>query len=133
MGQKPDNILPFRGKKIAQSPGSASIIDVSASSEDRSPAFLEPDLRLAVTRIILNGTYRETKHSAKHRSYRNVTDDDIQSMLLGPWVLKAAPEWDDKHKNWKYPLAGKDIDGDELVLVVALNMEEQMITVITKF
>ncbi len=54
-------------------------------------------------------------------------------MLCGPWALAAEPEWDEEHRNWKYKLAGHDIEGDELVLLISLNQEEQMITIITKF
>lgn len=132
MGQKRTKILPFPKKGIAQTPGSASIIDVSASSRRPSP-LLEADLRTAVSRVILYGTYRETHHSAEDRSYRNVSDDDIQFMLRGPWKLSGKPEWDEVHRNWKYKLSGQDIEGDDLVLVVAVNEEEQMITVITKY
>jgi hypothetical protein len=133
LGQPRSKVLPFPKKGVAQSPGSASNIDVSASSDEPPAAFQEPELRIAVTRIILYGTYRETKHSAHDRNYRNVSDDDIQAMLQGPWKLAATPEWDAQYRNWKYRLAGSDIEGDELVLIVALNLEESLITVITKF
>ena len=133
MDMKKPKILPFPKKGIAQTPGSASIIDVNASSGVRPIPLSEPDLRTAVSRVILYGTYRETRHSAEDRSYRNVSDDDIQFMLRGPWTLPSAPEWDEIHKSWKYKLRGQDIEGDELVLVVSVNEEEQMITVITKY
>jgi hypothetical protein len=130
---KKPKILPFPKKGIAQTPGSASIIDVNASFGSRLASLSESDLRTAVSRIILYGTYRETRHSAEDRSYRNVSDDDIQFMLRGPWTLKGPPEWDEMHRNWKYKLSGQDIEGDELVLLLAVNEEEQMITVITKY
>ena len=133
LGQKRTKILPFPKKGIAQTPGSASIIDVNASSGLLPSPLTEAELRDAVLRIISYGTYRETRHSNKDRSYRNVSDDDIQFMLRGPWRLSGKPEWDATHKNWKYKLNGHDIEGDELMLVVAVNQEEQMITVITKY
>ena len=133
MGQKRTKILPFPKKGIAQTPGSASIIDVNASSGQRPSPLSELDLQNAVSKIIFYGTYRETRHSAEDRSYRNVSDDDIQFMLRGPWKLSGEPEWEEMHKNWKYKLSGHDIEGDDLVLVVAINEEEQMITVITKY
>ena len=42
-------------------------------------------------------------------------------------------EYDEAHRNWKYKLFGHDIEGDELVLVVAVDTDEQRITIITKF
>lgn len=133
MDRDKKNILPFPQKGIAQTPGSASNIDVSASSSSRPLALAGEDLRQAVTRIVLYGTFRESAHSALDRSYRNVSQDDMLYMLERPWTSAVAPEWDEKHHNWKYKLAGKDIEGDDLVLLVALNTEEQMITIITKF
>jgi hypothetical protein len=96
-------------------------------------ALAGEELRQAVTRIVLYGNFRESGHSAFDRSYRNVSHDDMLYMLEGAWTLAAEPEWDEKHHNWKYKLAGQDIEGDDLVLLVALNTEEQMITIITKF
>ncbi len=54
-------------------------------------------------------------------------------MLRGPWTLAAPPEWDEDHRTWKYKLAGHGIEGDELVLLVAVNREERMMTIITKY
>lgn len=133
MDQEKPKILPFPKKGIAQTPGSASNIDVSASSGSRPVALAGEDLRQAVTRIVLYGTFRESAHSAFDRSYRNVSQDDILCMLEGMWTLATEPEWDAAHHNWRYKLAGQDIEGDELVLLIALNTEEQMITIITKF
>ncbi len=133
MDHEKPKILPFPKKGIAQTPGIASNIDVSASSGSRPLALAGEALRQAVTRIVLYGTFRESAHSAFDRSYRNVSQDDMLCMLEGTWTLAAEPEWDEKHHNWKYKLAGKDIEGDDLVLLVALNTEEQMITIITKF
>lgn len=133
MDHEKSKILPFSKKGIARRPGSASNIDVSASSGSRPVALAGEDLRQAVTRIVLYGTFRESAHSAFDRSYRNVSQDDMLFMLEGAWALAAEPEWDDKHHNWKYKLAGQDIEGDDLVLLISLNTEEQIITIITKF
>jgi hypothetical protein len=49
----------------------------------------------------------------------------------GRW--KHPPEWDEGHRNWKYRLKGTDADGEELVLIVALQIELNRIDIITKF
>lgn len=133
MGQDKSKILPFPKRGIAQTPVSTSNIDISASFGRRAPALAGEDLQQAVTRIVLYGTFRESEHSTFDRSYRNVSHDDMLHMLQGVWALAEAPVWDEKHHNWKYKLAGQDIEGEELVLRVALNTEEQMITIITKY
>lgn len=133
MGPKRGKMLNFPQKGLAQSPPSASKIDISASSPERFPALAGEELRTAVARIALYGTLRESFHSAEERSYRNVSQDDILHMLEGAWRLANEPEYDEAHRNWKYKLAGHDIEGDELVLVVAVDTDEQRITIITKF
>jgi hypothetical protein len=93
----------------------------------------EEALRDAITRIVYYGEVKEGFHSAKERLYRNISQDDILAMLEGEWKLTATPDWDDGHRNWEYKLAGTDLEGDELVLKVAVNVELQRVTVITKF
>ncbi|WP_263380734.1 DUF4258 domain-containing protein [Granulicella paludicola] len=133
MGQKKSKVLPFPRKGLAQSRASASKIDINASSGERPPSLAEPDLRLAITRIVHYGTVWQTRHAGQDRSYRNVSDDDIQHMLLGPWALERTPEWSEEHRNWKYRVRGADIEGDELTLIVSVNTEGQKLSVITKF
>jgi hypothetical protein len=92
----------------------------------------EQELRLAVSRAIVYGTFRETFHSADERSYRNITQEDMLHMLQGAWML-AGTEFDDEYHNWKYRVAGKDIEGDDLALIIAVDPDENRITVISKF
>jgi len=133
LGQSRSKVLPFSKKGLAQSAASASKIDVSASSASRDPAMPEEDLRAAVLKIVLYGTLLESKHSAQDRSYRNISERDILAMLEGKWSLAAAPEWDERHRSWKYKLKGVDLDGDELELVIAVDVEMNLIHIITKF
>ena len=111
----------------------ASNIDINASFGGRAPALDFETLQVAVRRIAMYGTIWETKHSAVDRGYRNVSQDDILALLEGDWKLAGEPEWDEFHRNWKYKVAGLDIDGDDLTLVIAVNVEMQRIDVITKF
>jgi hypothetical protein len=87
---------------------------------------------LAVSRAVVYGTFRETFHSADERSYRNITQEDMLHMLQGGWIL-VGTEFDDEHHNWKYRVAGKDIEGDDLSLIIAVDPGENRITVISKF
>jgi hypothetical protein len=133
LSSKRTKIVPFQQKSVASPPKSASIIDVSASSGSRWPA-MDPDvLRVEVRRIVMYGTIWETKHSAVDRGYRNISQDDILAVLDGDWTLAAAPDWDEAHRNWEYKVAGQDVEGDELVLKIAVNSEMQRIDIITKY
>jgi hypothetical protein len=133
LAEKPGKIVPFVKKSVAKPPTPQTKIDISASSVRREPPLTEEALRTAVARIVMYGTIRETLHSARDRSYRNITERDIIAMLEGKWSLDAPPEWDEQHRNWKYRLKGSDVAGDELVLIVAVQVEFNRIDIITKF
>lgn len=126
-------VLPFPKKGIAQTPLSASNIDINASSA-KPPAVLSVDeLRVLVPRIVCYGIVRESWHAKSERGYRNISIDDIQHMLRNEWKLNGKPGWDDDHRNWSYKLTGSDLEDDELTLVITVNVEEQKIFVITKY
>ncbi len=111
----------------------ASNIDVNASSGPAFPALELDELRAKVQRVVMYGSVGEAWHSGNDRAYRNVSIDDILYMLDRPWVLSAEPDWDDKHRNWEYLLAGTDIEGDPLSLKITVNDELLRILVITNF
>ena len=133
MGPKRTKVVEFPKSSVAKKPISESSIDVSASSSPGQPALDEEGLRRAVQRIVYYGEIKESFHSASERSERNISQDDILAMLEGDWTLAAKPDWDEQHKNWEYKLAGHDLDGDELVLKIAVNEELLRVTIITKF
>ncbi len=133
MGQKPGRVLPFPKKGVAQSPGSASKLDINASAAEKPPALSEDQLRSRVQQIVLHGTVIESWHSRKDRSYRNVSMDDIQHMLRSDWNLAGKPKWSEEHRNWTYKLHGKDLDEDELTLIIAVKDDRVQILVITKY
>jgi hypothetical protein len=133
LAEKPGKIVPFTKKPVAKTPSPQIKIDISASSARHEPPLTEEELRTAVARIVMYGTIRETLHSVRDRSYRNITERDIVAMLEGKWSMDAPPEWDEQHRNWKYRLKGLDVAGDELVLILAVQIEFNRIDVITKF
>jgi hypothetical protein len=132
LSKKP-KVLPFAQKPTFHKPNKPPTIDISASLGERELPLTEEELRAAVSRIVLYGSLLETAHSVRDRSYRNVSEDDILVMLESNWTLAATPEWDVDHRNWKYRLKGLDAGGDELVLIVAVQVELDRIDIITKF
>lgn len=133
MVPKRTNVVEIRKSLVANQPITASSIDVSASSVPSQPALDEDRLRVVLQRIIYYGEVKEAFHSAHERAERNISQDDILAMLEGQWTLAAAPDWDIEHKNWEYKLSGLDLEGDELVLKIAVNEEMQRILIITKY
>ena len=131
--QPRSKVLPFAKKSVAQKSPLPGKIDISASSARHDPPLSEDDLQIAVARALNFGTFRQSFHAAEERSYRNISNEDILHMLGGKWKLDGKPEYDEKHRNWKYQLSGKDFEDDDLVLIVAVDIDENRITIITKF
>ena len=131
--QPRSKVLPFQKKGMAQKSALPGRIDISASSGRRDPPLSEDDLQTAVARAVNSGTVRQSFHSDVERSHRNISYEDIIHMLGRTWKLDRKPEYDEEHQNWKYRLAGEDFEGDELVLIVAVDTDENRITIITKF
>jgi hypothetical protein len=130
--EKP-KVLPFTKDFVAKGLAAASNVDINASSGPSQPALDENRLQEVVQQIVNYGKIREMRHSSKDRSYRNISEDDILAMLQGKWKLAATPDWDEQHRNWEYKIKGSDIEGDELVLKIAVNEELKRIDIITKF
>jgi hypothetical protein len=84
-------------------------------------------------RILYYGEIEESFHSATERASRSISQDDILAMLEGDRRLEGQPDWDEAHKNWEYKVVGVDLEGDALVLKIAVNEELLRVTVITKW
>ena len=54
-------------------------------------------------------------------------------MLTGGWRLTGTPQWHEGHKHWTYRLEGHDIEGDDLTLIVAVEVGLDEICIITKY
>ena len=69
----------------------------------------------------------------QHRGSTRVFDTFDVYRVLGDGII-CLDEWDEKHQNWKYrkdKVSGTDIEGDPLTLVVAFDMANQLVKVIT--
>ena len=135
MGTEKKEVIPFNKKTVANQPQNASYSDINASSRPVEPPMDEDELRVAVARIVVHGTYEESRHSSKDREYRSVSDDDIQACLCGPYKLIGTRLGEDKHRrpSWSYEILGRDLEGNELSLAISVNKETQRICVVTKF
>lgn len=135
MGEEKKQVLEFTKKTVANGPENASNDDINASSVPSEPKMDEAELQVAVARIVVHGTYAERKHSYQDRAYRNVSDDDIQSCLTGPYRLVSVDLGTDRRgrKFWKYEIMGRDLEGEELSLVLNVSKELQKIAIVTKY
>jgi hypothetical protein len=119
-------------KVVAKVAGKASKLDVRSSSAPREPVLDVDALRITIARLRhFPDSVRESWHSRNDRSYRQITYDDICYGLDYSWTL-VSWDWDEGHRNWEYKIATRDIEGDELILKIAVSMEMERIDVITK-
>ncbi|HEX4651614.1 MAG TPA: hypothetical protein VH250_08940 [Granulicella sp.] len=133
MGRERWKVLTFPKDSVAKTPAPASNLDINASSCPSQPALDEDRLRTVLQRIVYYGEIEESWHSAQDRAGRNITQDDIATMLQGDWSLAGQPDWEEAHRKWEYKVVGVDLEGDALVLKTAVNEEMQRVTVITKY
>ena len=104
------------------------------SSEDRKgdAPLSEGELRVALGRAANSGGIELSSHAKKRARERNISVDDfIHALRYSGWVQDAAAEFDEERKNWKYSIASQDIEGDALVLKIALKYEGELVEVIT--
>jgi hypothetical protein len=70
-------------------------------------------------------------HCYERMDERNVSSEDILNTLA--WGEIADLKWDGEYQNWKATVEGKDIEGEDLVVVVGIYEEEHLLRCITIF
>lgn len=84
-----------------------------------------------IRRLANQGRVGFTEHCSNQMAGRTVTTDDFLQVLMWGDVLSV--EKDSKSGDWKCKIEGKDIDGDALSLVLAIDDYEGRIICITVF
>ena len=93
-------------------------------------ALTAADARALIDRLLsIPDSISITDHCRTRGQQRRFDQFDIWHVL--EHGLPSAEEWDDKHQEWKYKIAGTDIDGDSLTLVIVLDIQNQAIKIIT--
>ena len=72
------------------------------------------------------------RHARQRAAARRFDRRDVQHVLR-TGTVGGKPEWDSRFENWKYRVTGTDLDGQELTLIVALDLAWSRITVVTGF
>ena len=86
-----------------------------AKTKKQPDPFDEDGLRKFVREALEGGYYRESYHSEVERASRNISIHDIAAGLeRDDWRLGGAPEYDEKHGEWKYTIRTVDLEGEEL-------------------
>jgi hypothetical protein len=74
----------------------------------------------------------ETFHARFHHLERNLSLDDVIHGLQRPWAFDRPPEFNRDEWQWKYRIATQSIDGDDLVIIVAVDTANRSFEVITR-
>ena len=100
---------------------------------DRLPALTPIEAFEAIQRLLEPGlgAISFARHAREQALKRNFNRRDVEHVLRTGHVGK--PFWDEQFRNWKYPVSGTDLDGEELTVIVALDPAWARITIITGF
>jgi hypothetical protein len=98
------------------------------------PHALSPEEAKRQILFILEEGYVELSAHCKRDSMelRCVSMLDV-THALKTGEIQRAPEWDDKHDNWKYRVEGQDTDGDDLTSIVVIIEADLTLRIVTVF
>jgi hypothetical protein len=100
---------------------------------ERPPALNPLDAHSTIERIlgVLGAdAISFTAHARSRSRQRNFSRRDVEKVLASG-VVSPNAEWNEQHGSWKYQVSGRDLDGDELTVIVTIEPEFQRITVVT--
>ena len=84
-----------------------------------------------IRRLANEGSVGFTNHCSAQMTGRNVTTDDFLQVLM--WGNVLSVDKDLKTGDWKCKIEGKDIDGDTLRLIGAIDDYQGMVVCVTVF
>ena len=70
-----------------------------------------------------------TKHLRDRSHQRHFDTFDLRRALENG--VPSIDEWDNRFQNWKYKIAGTDMEGDSLTVVVVLQDSPEVVRVVT--
>lgn len=84
-----------------------------------------------IKRLANQGCVGFSNHCSDQMMDRNVTTDDFLQVLMWGEVLSVKKN--PKTGHWKCKIKGSDIDGDDLILLLAVDDYEEMVICVTVF
>jgi hypothetical protein len=87
----------------------------------------------AIQHIVANNGVSYSRHVVRESGpRRHINADDILK-ILETGMVSCNAEWDQTFQNWKYKVSGLYYDSDPLVVIVALDLSQDRLTVITAY
>jgi hypothetical protein len=95
----------------------------------------EEDLRHLISEALDHApdSNPETFHARFDHLERGLSVDDVIHGLERPWVYERPPEFNRDEWQWKYMIATESIDGDSIVIIVAVDTANRSFQVITRW
>jgi hypothetical protein len=75
----------------------------------------------------------ETYHARFDHLERGLSVDDVLHGLEREWKFERKPEFNQDEWQWKYRIATESIDGDEIVIVIAVDTANRSFEVVTRW
>ena len=100
---------------------------------DRSPSLTPTEAFDAIQRLLEPGAdaISFVRHAHEQARKRNFNRRDVEHVLRTGQIGKIS--WDTRFRNYKYQMSGTDLDGEDLTVVIALDLERAKIRIITGF
>ena len=88
----------------------------------------------AISRLLSGGSdpISFPRHALERSEERQFSRRDVRHVLM-TGTIGSQPTWDDRFEQWKYRVQGRDLDGEELTLIVSIEPEWERIAIITGF
>jgi DNA-directed RNA polymerase subunit F len=83
-----------------------------------------------IRELIKKEKYRFTAHAIERRVQRAISVQDTRHVLTHGFHEKGKTTFDERNKAWNYAIRGKTLDNKDLRIIVAIDEELIIITVI---
>jgi len=101
-----------------------------ASSPRRPDPLPDREVLRLSKRYLSRGGIIPTRHFKERMDDRKITMTDVFSAIESGAIAKV-PEWNKDFEEYNYFIVGKDNEGEELTIKVAISVEDEILTLIT--
>ncbi len=111
-------------------------LDIMSTVGYCPPYLSEGELKALVLEALANapGPERlETYHARFDHLERELSIDDVIYGLERAWTYERPPEFNQAEWQWKYRIATETIDGDPLIIVIAVDTANRSFEVVTRW
>lgn len=75
----------------------------------------------------------ETLHARFGHVDRGISTDDVLHGLKEDWQFDRPPEFSKFHWQWKYYIESENVDGDPILIIIAVDTADRSFEVITRW